>query len=315
LLTVLIICTWTLPACQSVQIPLTATATTAPPTNIPTPTNTSVPPTETLVPNAPAGYTRFEKGVYYKDKTENGKSVTYKWNAELNGWFTSHILESPDNISGGIPLVDQNVNGNLGIPMYINVQEDLPLIPYLRHFANFDGWGKSLSGAIFWGLYHKRFENMSRVEMGDVYRSTGLSVAFTTPDGKTYTWMPTADVVKGDPVGYKFFAVSWEDANPEVHPEFVETHENKLFGNAKYRFRTFVDADGFAVTIGAVEDPTALTDQEFLEWILNPLGVIIEHDVLPTREEFSKGWNLSNAPSDYVQRALATSYFEIIQNP
>ena len=48
LLVVLIACSWILSACQSAQIPPTATAVILPPTDTPIPTNTSVPPTPTV---------------------------------------------------------------------------------------------------------------------------------------------------------------------------------------------------------------------------------------------------------------------------
>ena len=49
------------------------------------PTPTEAP---TVDPNVPPGYTRFENGIYYLDKTtENGNTLTYTWDTERKAYY------------------------------------------------------------------------------------------------------------------------------------------------------------------------------------------------------------------------------------
>jgi hypothetical protein len=246
------------------------------------------------------------KGEWIKETAEG----TYTWYTELSGWYISHILASRDNLNNGIPLVDQNVNEWRGVPFHFYVQDTLARVPYLRHSANPDEWGKGLSGGVMWGLYHSRFEDISRSAMGDMYLLGNLSVPFITPDGNQYEWRPSQRI------GYEFYAIPWSEADPTTHTEYYETHTVKRFGDAVYRWTIYTKPDGTLIAKGAIQDPTP-TDIEFLEWILNPMGTIIKYKQLPTKEQLT-GWSFSIYPSEYVSRAIdfvSHPYFDIIYEP
>jgi hypothetical protein len=275
-----------------------------------TPTNTLIPPTPTSNPlaGAPEGTTgKNKEGEWIKTVTENGNPVNYTWVPELNGWFTSHILESPNKLRGGIPFQDLGDGFPAETHFYFNREESVLHVPFLRHVANIEEWGRSLSGALYNELYNSRYRgSLSRIEFAKAWNAGYLSVSFTTPQGKEYTWNPEA--------GYKFYAIPWVDADPATHPEFFETPERTQFGDAVYRWTVYTSADGTLVVKAAVGDPASLTEDELLAWFLNPMGTVIEYEQLPQQD---KGWKIGDK-SSYVKGAttrVTRPYFEIVDNP
>lgn len=316
-ISLLIICVLLLSACANTVTPVsTVTATsiiTATFTPIPTITPT---PTETPDPNMPLGATgKNSDGQYVKEVTENGKTVIYEWNVKLNGWFNSHILPSADNIGvnkDAIPLNDASDGLPAGSPFYFNVKEGVLNVPHLTHTANPKDWGMGLSGTIFNTLYNKRFKKTfpgHDFVVAAYLTPGGLNVPFTVKKGEeTLHWLTSQ--------GYEVNVVSWEEADPAQHPEFFETPTDKFFGDNITRWSVTVIDGRLVATIAFSNDPSTITDWAFFDAILNPMGMAIDHiEPFPSFKEMQRGWMLGNFPSDYVQRTIRTSYFEIHKNP
>ena len=150
--------------------------------------------------------------------------------------------------------------------------------------------------------------------MSQEYTAGTLTLSFTTPEGKTYTWKQNT---QDKQFHYKFYAVSWEDADPATHPEFYETPEIKEIGNAVERWTAFTDSDGTLVVIGAVKGDN-ITLTEYMDWLLDPMGTVIEHETLPSHKDLNRGWILNDLPSIYVISATKLAshpFFEIGTTP
>ncbi len=295
----------------------TATSTSAPTakaTIIPTPTNTPD-------PSMPKGILGHDANGNYVDVQENGRTVRYyetplidsNGEARYHGWVASHVLDSPDNINGGIPLQDPDEGFPAGCPFDFLVQNGVLNVPYLHHtYIDEAEWGKSLSGAIYNNLKDIRFSSMPRLQFAQQFNSLSAPFSFLE---KNYNW------IFGK--GYQFIAIPWNDADPATYPEFIQTPENTPFGKNVYRWTVFTKNDGTLVILAAVKDPSALSETQFDTWILNPMAVVIKYDQLPI-QDLKDGWGLGGWPSDLVSgaatkpfnsRGLSRSYFDIQPNP
>ena len=87
-------------------------------TSIPTATST---PSPTPDPNAPQGYTRVEKGVYYMDTSEKGVDYHYTWDSKEKLWL---------RLVGTFPLIDLKVHNYIPLKILIssNVQDGQYLV-------------------------------------------------------------------------------------------------------------------------------------------------------------------------------------------
>lgn len=253
------------------------------------------------------GYYFDQDGVRYRDTTLTNSLGQERY----RGWVGSHVVDSPDNINGGIPLQDPGDVNPANSPFYFLAQNGVTNVPYLHHTQTDSAdWGKALCGAIYNDIKDIRYNDMQRLTFAHQFDSLSADFSFL---GKEYNW------IFGK--GYKFIAISWDEADPTTHPDFVETPTDKQFGDAVYRWTIFTEPDGTLVVLGAVQDPTKLTDMEFFEWTLNPMGEAIMNETLPTKQDFSKGWHFNSYPSDFVAGAvkkwngLTHPYFDIQSNP
>ncbi len=302
------------PAPTTLQSPVVSTS--VPPSPTTAPTVEPSPTVDSNMPEAPAGVTvqkdaqgyYFDKdGVRYRDTTLTDSLGQERY----RGWFSNHVTGG-DLLNGGIPLLDQNQYSAAGMPMWFYGQVDL-MLPYISHVPNPNETGKSLSGAVYNGLHDIRFNKLSLAEMYQAYQG-GLTIQFTTPDGKAYIWKASPSI------GVEFYAIPWDAADPVAHPEFFQTPEAKQFGNAVYRWTVFTKSDGTLVILSAVQDSDALNDTENAERFVNPIGVVIEHKKL-SATDLNDGWALGGYPSDYVSgvipkwRGLSLPYFNYQDNP
>jgi hypothetical protein len=290
------------------------------PTFTPTVTPT---PTQTPDPNMPPDATgKDSKGNYVKEETVVGVKHTFVWKKEsvtlggeemkIEGWFESHIVDSSDNLNGGIPLVDKALDGSPALmPFYFNAYDDVTGLPYLGHIPNLEDGGKSLSGAVINNLKGKRYKSLNRLDYNKLLYFKGLDVSFVIPSGEVFVW----DTNKG----YEINVISWDEADPALHKGFIETMDAQgIAGDAKYRFTVFAREDEKLVAYVAFNQPySELSETELLGGLLNPMGLVIEYEVFPTAKEFSKGWWLG-AISDYVLGATtqpSRPYFTYQDHP
>ena len=241
----------------------TATSTITPiPTSTPTITPT---PTNTPDPNMPAGAMGRDENGYYKDVQENGKTVRYYWvdyNYGIKEWFTSHILDG-NLLNGGIPLLDGDLYGRVTViggpadfggpsmppllPFYFYTQEGLQA-PFMQHPQNLSQPGANdFSNNLFYYLQNNYLDIVRTPwkitsDKSQQFRSDfvdgKISFPFTTPFGN-YVWRPTKTI------GYKFYGVKWDDADPAIHPEFYETS----WGGHSWRWTIFSDTEGNLIVL------------------------------------------------------------------
>ena len=222
-----------LSACASLQsTPViapteTQVTSTAIPIKTPPPTKTETPkPTvDPNMPEAPNGekvqkdaegyFFTDENNVMYRDTTLTDSLGQERY----RGWDASHVVDSSDNLNGGIPLQDPNDGYPAGSPFYFLAQTGVN-VPYLHHTpdSSDSGWGKDLSGSIYNNLKDNRFSSVPRHQFAQQFDSLSVPFSFL---GKDYSWKLHQ--------GYKFIAIPWDDADPTTHPDFVETPTDKQF--------------------------------------------------------------------------------------
>lgn len=294
---------------------LTATAARATPEAKPTAKPTVKPtvsptPTET---GPKEGATKVENGVTY-----TYKKVQYGANPEdkIEGWFRSGIADGKfiyiidkdqygwDNLS----LMSVNFIGSPQNPQkMVYLDHPTPTVPYdtnEKRNASFSGF--------FYNILAKRL-GIPRSEWINFYSTFAqgtLKVPFTTPDGIVHSWKPS--------LGYKFYSVNWNDADPATHPEFHETHD-RYDANPKsfaYRWAVTTDAAGNLVGIGAVpEDINTLTSDQIIRMVLAPLAQATAHETIPAQSnnnyyfDDSVEWLFRSAQGKLVDPA----YFTIVK--
>jgi hypothetical protein len=203
LLVIVVLCSWILSACQSVQIPPTETATVVPPTdtpistNTPKPTSTPVPPTPTTVP--PTVLTEYLENVHITkvDAFDNGNG----WDL-WTGKVTNGVLEVVGNDWNGLGRKGTFQEGD-GIVINFKYTKG-------AEFEIFFDKGE------WWTDPYKRFGVYLAVDYAESNLWDGKKgLGFNYLRGNFYlvpdTWYSLSIALGKDG---DFFAIVWDPANP-----------------------------------------------------------------------------------------------------
>ena len=327
------------------NVPLSSsTASTSETTPTPKPTDIPVTPTETPDPNMPPGATgKDAQGNWIKTVTENGKQAEYVWKdiqvsreTTVNGWFTSHILSGDS-----IPLIDADtVDGyTKTVPFTFDFQEGVNG-PNLNHTEiqlprqDIPSFSRIYITMLENAYYGKSFQMTKYTERGPNWLSFlsklqnpqengNVEIPFTSRSGD-FVWTPGPDI------GYKVYAVPWDEADPATHLGFYETVD-ELQDSQMYRWSLSVDAAGNLVAVTAMKDPNAymknpnkFTIGQFYGSFLYPMEkLLVNYSVPPDWKLENSGnpishWGFSFYPTDLVGAAYKFGpepYFQIVPAP
>jgi len=312
-------CAVLLSSCATATAVITPTATitqavalVAPsPTPVPTPFPPTAIPTENPLAGAPDGATGKDANGNWT-KAENG--VTYTWKVlqlnnnnenTISGWFTSHVQNG--TLHGGIPFYEEknNYGGLVTIPFFFNVKQGVNA-PYLQHPQRDLSNSTPDYESVFYRTLLQAALNITGSVKSDQYNTfygmlnnNDVAVPFATRTG-SFVWKP------GSERGYIFNVVSWEDADPAVHPEFYEIQDWQAGKSVLYRFALYTDTEGNLICVGAVKDANSLTIDQFLSWTLNPMEKVLTDHNAPvewTLPNIRTGWGFSGYPTPFVHFA------------
>ena len=237
---------------------------------------------------------------------------------DVNQWVTSGTPEG--SLNGGIPIVASELDiygyPNM-VPFYyykpVGVSGINLTHPYEPNiYTTWQSKSNAFTSFFETRLAARLYQKDQRKISVDEWKSflTGIKngdgsvvINFTTPDGVTHFWKPSREV------GYKYYEVNWEDANPASHPNYWETE----YDGVVYRWTATTDQKGNLIVISAVKDPSL--PNTTINGIYNSLGTIVENSVLTK----ANMWNFPTDPSPWVTAATksqtpgASPYVRIIR--
>jgi len=225
-----------------------------------------------------------------------GNEIHY-YSQEAGVWTVPHLVG--DFRNGGAPFINVPSINFKSLPIYID---------YVVGLQGPTFTGSSLSTASGTGLDFTRYfesqlvklykENKSNPPLSsdvtiDQWLTSGFAVPFKTPDN-TYAWNVNTKTA------LKFIGIYWDNADPSTHPGFWETQ----YDNQTFRWKIITDTKGDVIAIAAVKDPTTLTNIQALEWVLNPLAVMLVSPNQQIDSTAAKWWYLATDPSQIVYNAM-----------
>jgi hypothetical protein len=274
------------------------------------PTDAPPTPTETTNPDMPFDATRRnEAGEWIKETAEGAfiwTEIKNNKNEEVVSlWTKSHVLDSPANLDGGIPIDD--VEGEIKrIPLDINIQEDVEG-PYFRHPA--PSKSDNMGGFFFPMVYKNHGSGKSLQEFYEIYKTGSIPLGFTDVNGNEYVWNIGGEEEKNGNGRYRFFGIEWNHLTQEHYPDFVIIETTDIPDKTPvYRWTAFTDEKNNLIVLGAVEHTEALSNEEWMTFILGPLGPISTRHTL--------GPEIAYFPDTrFMVRTALANEIEITLNP